>query len=145
MLTIRPYSTATTAYELLDDVKACVKEEPKRLNMRIVVLAGDGLICNSDRAPKGVPVCGTVGCVAGWALVLTHKTGDHETNFGITGQAAALLGLSPEQAEELFVPDDLLNDIRGIGTTAYMWRVVKHISAFQKKYENQLKSTIMER
>ena len=145
MLKSRPYSTATTAYELLDDVKACVKEEPKRLNMRIVVLAGNGLKAGPDRAPRGAPACGTVGCVAGWALVLTRKTGDHEANLGITGEAEELLGLNPEQADELFIPNDLLNDIRGIGTTAYMWRVVKHISAFQKKYEDQLKATKLER
>lgn len=51
---------------------------------------------------EAFPNCGTVACVAGWAVILN---GEHPMNLGgwkIGVRAQALLGLTDEQREALF-------------------------------------------
>lgn len=82
--------------ELLEKVKQHILEEPRRLNMQYVLIA-------SSTAP-----CGTVGCVAGWAMFLTgamDKYGYlipsecHRDNYDI---AMEKLGLNKQQTGKLF-------------------------------------------
>lgn len=96
--------------ELLERVKAHILEEPRRLDM--------GLWADSE----GEAPCGTVGCIAGWAIILGTGARFDRTGFqlvyrnnrpvaGFAHSAAKLLGLSIDQANEVFCvggwPDDL--------------------------------------
>ena len=51
-------------------------------------------------------LCGTVGCIAGYAAMLWPPTKKSDSKF-IIGIAAKALGLSEDEAEELFVPYNL--------------------------------------
>jgi len=66
MLIIReiPQSDATNVYDLLQDVKRAILEEPKRLNM--------GFYASFGRFGPKEPACGTVGCFAGWVSILSQ-------------------------------------------------------------------------
>lgn len=55
-------SKATNAYDLVTDVIAAVLQEPRRLNM--------GFYLSDTTGENDSPACGTVGCFAGWAIVL---------------------------------------------------------------------------
>ena len=60
-----PRSKAKTAWGLLKDVRKAILDEPLRVNMKTVV---------AKRKPsEGGPACGTVGCLAGWTLLLAGK------------------------------------------------------------------------
>lgn len=50
---------------LLRKVQAAILEEPKRLDM------GDWVFLDSKSAMA--PACGTVGCIAGWSVLLNHE------------------------------------------------------------------------
>lgn len=58
-----PQSDATNVFDLLQDVKATILEEPKRVRMT----------CYQRTVPpaENGPSCGTVGCFAGWCLMLS--------------------------------------------------------------------------
>jgi len=60
-----PRSRAKTAWGLLKDVRKAILEEPLRVDMGQVV----GKLDPDD----GGPACGTVGCLAGWTLLLAGK------------------------------------------------------------------------
>lgn len=52
--------------ELLREVQKVILEEPKRFDMRTFAYRMDP---KEERSPQ----CGTIGCIAGWAVILTHK------------------------------------------------------------------------
>lgn len=133
MASLIPKSKAKTAYGLLGGVCAVITAEPLRLDMQIVCLRDPAAV--SVRYNKS-PVCGTVGCIAGWALTLNGKTTPQETNYGVTWYAAELLGLDSTQEEELFQPRRLMGSNQQ--TAQHAERVVAHIRKFQKKYRAQL-------
>ena len=88
---------------LLERVKAHILEEPRRLDMDIFVrTAGVREICPTAYWPK----CGTVGCIAGWAVMLVK--GREETirldliGGRVGGVAQELLGISGAEHMELF-------------------------------------------
>lgn len=58
-----PTSQATNAYDLLGDVIAAIRQEPRRLDM------GQWL-AEADFVTSAEPACGTVGCIAGWLTIL---------------------------------------------------------------------------
>jgi len=98
--------------KLLKKVQAAIKAEPKRLNMWMP-LTTSGLY--------DPPACGTVGCIAGWSLVLDSKIKrstqdiarviirkgdrlDPISNWDkIARNAQSVLGLDTEQANRLFI------------------------------------------
>jgi hypothetical protein len=57
-----PRSNANTVLELLDDLKEYVQRDYRVVNM-------GNYICDSDPEDGG-PACGTVGCFAGWTVLL---------------------------------------------------------------------------
>lgn len=141
-----PRSNAKTAYGLLEAVKRVVLDEPKRLDMGVVCLRGEAALAE-DFLPRGlkkrrVPGCGTVGCIAGWSLALKGRIGVTENNGSDTNTAATLLGLDCEQERELFWAKDLTN-AKNKQTLAHARATVEHITTFQKKYEPQLKATLV--
>lgn len=84
--------------KLLRRIQRHVIEVPKRLDME----------CFLDRTTdsyvvhKKMPECGTVGCIAGWAVALSTKELVPYVNIAST--AAKFLSIREEEAEKLFYP-----------------------------------------
>lgn len=79
-----PLSRARTAYGLLRDVQRVILAEPKRVNMKTYAV---------DPEKEGYsnrPACGTVGCFAGWVVVLSK--GRQVALNGGGDEAGKLLG-----------------------------------------------------
>lgn len=53
--------------KLLRRVKRHILAEPKRINMYFPVRVG--------QMGRGAPPCGTIGCIAGWAVLLAERKG----------------------------------------------------------------------
>ncbi len=136
-----PYTNAVTAYGLLNAVIRVTLEDYRRIVMGIVCIRGRYLEKEYRYSfYYHRPPCGAIGCIAGWTLILTNNTDLDELNMGVTYFARRLLGLSPNQEEELFYPHDLIHS-RTSQTKEHAIAVIKHIRAFQKKYKEQLKAT----
>lgn len=137
--TALPKTNATTAYGLLNAIARIITEEPKRLAMEIVCYRGSALERRIAYGLFEAPACGTVGCIAGWALTLAGETAEHEDNSGSWRSARYVLGLSDKQALELFAPDDLMYQTHQ--TPRLAQDTVAHIRAFQKANQAQLQAT----
>lgn len=135
-----PVSKAKTAYALLSEIAALALEEPERIAMRIVHSSGDSLerLIQESARIKKIPSCGTVGCIAGWALVQRGEL-RAEGPWSQLDRAADMLGLSSHQREDFFC-DDTLMDACNQQTLTHAKNVVKHIRAFQRKHAKQLKA-----
>jgi hypothetical protein len=82
--------------KLLRKIQTHILESPNRLMMGdIISYYPPGTSLQEGRVTYTVPSCGTVACIAGWALVLTGTKGDFHLNT-----AAKLLGIPYE--DELF-------------------------------------------
>lgn len=91
--------------ELLNRVKQHILEEPRRLDM-------DTIKCKVDPTLEKNPPCGTVGCIAGWATILSP---DFERKISPEWEnEQELLGISQEQAYRLFT-EPKFRLIRGEG------------------------------
>lgn len=77
--------------KLLRRVAKHIAEEPKRLNM--------GMIAKTvDQENKNSPKCGTVGCIAGWACLLSGM----DVNQASWSRAEELLDLDGDESFRLF-------------------------------------------
>ncbi len=78
--------------ELLDQIKQAILEEPRRIRMY------DWVTRISDVPEDKRPPCGTVACIAGWAVALsTGLRGDALYDYdGISSAAADLLDCDPD-------------------------------------------------
>lgn len=125
---------ASNAYELLSRIIDLILAEPLRINMNNFF--------TPSRMRKAEPQCGMVGCIGGWTNILSNEDGDRWA-WDDERPAAETLGLSPEQAKELFWDRELINEAGGGGmaqTDIHARHVAEHIRAFQKKYREQLMS-----
>jgi hypothetical protein len=92
--------------ELLQRVKAHILEDPNRYDQWIWIV--DGLVPGEKLVPAGriVPECGTVACIAGWAIILGNPHSNTDLpgswSFFIEHKATELLGISDSQASMLF-------------------------------------------
>lgn len=95
--------------KLADALENCV--ERKNFNMSSFVDAPNqrddaaGEVLLSDMKEKG---CGTTCCIAGWAYLLKHKRVAMSYGCdqdGVPGEAQRILGLTEEQADNLFYED----------------------------------------
>ncbi len=88
--------------ELLLKIKQYILLEPRRCNMSAWMCKRD-MKSLWEHYGQAEPPCGTVGCIAGWALMLTNEEvyGQH---LCIAERAASALGLSYEKADRLFLP-----------------------------------------
>ena len=119
----------TTSWEVLERVKAMAVDEPKRLRMKSFLLLR-GL--REAEAPYGIewPACGTVGCFCGFGSI-TLRQPLTEGHIGDT------LGLTNQQICELFYPTGWSNGTQCNARTIIP--IINHITAFQAKYEQQLR------
>jgi len=91
-----PRSDATNVYDLLQDVKQAILEEPRRVDMNFVAYVDDRTRqwTNPRTGRKEVmpaPSCGTVGCFAGWTMLLAGMT-PGQAGSKWTGGAKDILG-----------------------------------------------------
>lgn len=131
-----PKSTATNAYELLDEVKALILAEPRRYNQRTwVALGKHGPDYNG--APMGFPACGTVCCIAGWIVMLKHGLDFYALET--PDIACDILGVDEDAAMRLFSADGFIVD--GFPQTlAHAESGAAHITYFQHAHAAQLKA-----
>lgn len=136
MKPVMPYTNATTAYGMLNAICRIAKEEPKRIKMSVCYARGDQIY--ERGAYEKRPACNTIGCIAGWTLVLTGRSEDNERSGSSTDGAREILGLSLSQEQELFYPPFMHKDVQ---TKRHADLTVVHIRAFQRKYKDQLLAT----
>ena len=120
----------TTSWEVLERLKALAKDDPRRINMRAFLYTRD------DALPPDAfkwPECGTVGCLSGWvSILLRHKEHDLpsvEEALGLTFSTGS---------HELFYPSWYHSATQY--NTRTIQQVLDHITQFQAKYEQQLRS-----
>lgn len=80
---------------LLRRIQRYILEEPKRIDMEFFLTREIEGYCPT------YPPCGTVGCIACWACILTLG-GDFSDNFNTDDIAAEKIGLSAVQRDNLF-------------------------------------------
>lgn len=118
-------SDATNAYDLLTDIAAYITEEPKRIFM------GDWLITGKDTIRRYLdddgPVCGTVGCIAGNAGLLTDTKWSNADRM-LAGRDEQLRG----RVNWLFYNTDVP---ARYGTKKYARIVAQRIRRFQKEHK----------
>jgi hypothetical protein len=88
----------------LQAVRDHIAAEPRRLNMGTWLERWDNPGKNTILA---LPPCGTVGCIAGWLILLNNKE-EEALPMGFPGFArtgAQLLGLNAEEVKEIFFVD----------------------------------------
>lgn len=142
-----PFSTATTAWGLLQDVKRAIMEEPKRVEMS----------CYSAKlSPEaGGPQCGSVGCFAGWVNMLR---GGRPGSFSQTDDHSAMTLLGPLNYYTIRSRTDPKADLDSYvfnsgegdscadtnpGTRAHARAVVQRINRFMAVNEVALKARIL--
>lgn len=146
-----PKSKAHNAYQLLNDVVALVREEPRRLYMPAWIVRGKYTL-RQALGRRQPPRCGTVGCVAGWVVILhdgVKKAPVEDTR--IEDRAEEILGLQPylvgadwNQLVTGEVRDDTGTRILP-GSRRYVDAVVDRIRRFQGKYEAVLRARVFPR
>jgi hypothetical protein len=160
-----PTTKAKNAYELLGDVCKAILAEPRRYYQDKWGIIGKTEIVKSGFEP---PVCGTMGCVAGWcvALVSPYRFArainamkkDLELPYNQTVTCIAtnlLMNVSDpnfsytlyDAADDLFKGDSINKYCRDnniltppIGSLAYAQIGVKRIRAFMRTHRKQLKA-----
>lgn len=86
--------------KLLRKIQKHILAEPKRYDQDRWLLTGKDI---DDYVPaRQIPACRTVGCIAGWACVLSNKPLARKFEAGDI--AKTLLGLDDSQAKKLFSP-----------------------------------------
>ena len=67
----KPIKVRPEVADLIDRIKAHILEEPKRFDMRYLAYRYGA---EEDTTPGGrqLPMCKTVACIAGWAVLLTN-------------------------------------------------------------------------
>lgn len=78
--------------DILQKVKQHILEEPRRLRMTT-------WFYKTDLVDPMSPPCGTIGCIAGFTVMLSGKIVEVET---VQEEAMELLGINDKQAGELF-------------------------------------------
>ncbi len=84
---------------LLRKIQKMILEEPRRLNMWLV--QNHYSKRDVDNSEYNLPPCGTVGCIAGWALNLSGFTRSNSLN-----KAATLLGIERTASDHVFLVSD---------------------------------------
>lgn len=129
--------------KLLRRIQRAIMAEPARMDMRRWAVSAESILCPGFKAP---PPCGTVGCIAGWGLLLTKgkrnkfleiaKKFKRRTNFGIETEAGNLFGITEEQRQRLFHTESWPQPFRdrqshlNEGTLAYARVVCRRIDHF---------------
>jgi hypothetical protein len=138
---LTPHSKATNSLELMQEVKEAILEEPKRVYMQ--TFYQPYLPTDNPNINRG-PVCGTIGCIAGWMDTMTCPTAKELALLDINADDRAYVKLPPEarnDAYDLFYgsdqypfPSDSL-----YGTDVYADAVAANIQKFIDRWEDELR------
>ena len=143
-----PHTQAETAFDLLNDIIRIIQEEPRRMDM-------GNWICNPKAvsAVRKLPACGTVGCIAGWAVVLHDGVEPaYRGQRYIAERAVVLLtgALNQTGTLDLFDGDvfEYYDDEEGFrdyrvlnpGDANYVSLVIRRIEEYRDQHELHLKS-----
>jgi len=93
--------------KLLRKIEKHILAEPKRFWMRWFVAVKDGIhkkLYTRVGTWRAYPKCNTAACVAGWACILSGKKVSPNQHLSVL--ASDILGLDPDQAARLFVPQN---------------------------------------
>lgn len=152
-----PRSQAHNSYELLQEVKAAVLAEPRRVIMEEWLCKTPVMIHNTETGKDEetrLPACGTVGCIAGWMTLLKasrfERTDENYNDLRIHASDRALDFLPSSvylQARRLFwgtiedpsslypfPPKELY------GTDEYVTHVAANIDRFCRAHEAELRA-----
>lgn len=98
--------------ELLQKVKAHILEEPNRFVMgEWISKRHPGAVIRDESADNAhivTPSCGTIGCIAGWTVLLAE--GAECRTDDVCRRAAALLGISGTEQHLFYVDEWNLED-----------------------------------
>jgi hypothetical protein len=112
-------------WEILKAVCKVIADEPKRYDQYVTL--------DRDIESEYYPACGTVGCVAGWTVVLCGRGSPLYATLG----AQDILGLTDDEAFDLFREDAAGNKRRFVGggatPLAHARRGIAHIKRFVKE------------
>lgn len=104
--------------ELLRKIQAAVIQEPKRLYMdKWIMIEGDAAEPGDMAEIIEYPACGTVGCIAGWAVILNDQKGNSVKNTARKFLAGIFLRTSQLAKEAL----DLEHDAAGRLFYVHYW------------------------
>lgn len=95
-----PVSRATNALELLEEVIKLIEEEPLRYNQGDWLQRIRQFYLSPGSAPISTPACGTVGCVAGWVVILIQDVPGYASDAAHF--AEGILGITRSQRYDLF-------------------------------------------
>lgn len=150
-----PHSTATNAYDLLQDVKRDILLEPRRIWMdswNILPHSGkDDLPAGYDKPNHKItrfPACGTIGCISGWMNLEVAPSFDRVI-AGWDGYVNSLTKLLPAivmaDADDLFWGRyPYLNHVNHEhGSIEYAEQVAANINRFTRKWERDLKEHLL--
>lgn len=149
-----PVSHATNSYDLLTDVIAAIREEPKRIYMDEYVRSAQAIELDEMEAPA----CGTQGCIAGWVMYLKCDRRKAQANemggigiFNLSGQGVSTFAesLMPEAIEmpwfSLTMGDAPYEWPREeYDSIAYAEGVIANIEKFQATYGRELRANVLE-
>jgi hypothetical protein len=158
-----PRSEADNAYDLSLDVADAIRQEHRRYNQGEWLLTDPNEICHALRGLENpiAPSCQTMGCRAGWYVVLSEG---REGAFGyrIGNRAREILGYDPNSnsheeyrfyvdisqlfsgdAVDQFSNDEDEDGYRKprIGTPEYAEEGARGIEQFAEKWKNRLLAT----
>ena len=118
----------TTAWEVLQRLKALAADDPRRINMRGYLWEKTDVKSYSFDWPE----CGTVGCLSGWASVLLrHEKHNHE-------RVVETMGPAVQEDRTLFFPPWYLRS--GQCNADSIPEIIHHIEQFQAAHERALKA-----
>lgn len=152
-----PVSTAENAYQLIDEVIAAIREEPKRVNMGMWVHTVEclrELYPAARTKPTALPECGTIACVAGWVVGLAEPEKLRAFQISETGNSATIAHVAARILGWLFYDASTFTmfaahgaDIDHLkpGTKRYVEAVVARIRAFQREHAERLINTSIQR
>lgn len=122
-------SNATNSYDLMTDIAAYILEDPKRVYMGDWLMEGDEI---RERLNDEGPVCGTVGCIAGNAEVLT----DGKASWAVCED---VLSGGDRQLRSAFLKLFYETDVDApYGSEKYARIVVRRIEKFQRAHTDAL-------
>ncbi len=126
-----------------------ILEQPRRMDMGNWYCTGDSA---KDEYGSHTPKCGTVGCIAGWAVqlygdkaLLEEAAAPYSEGVNFSDEAQRLLGLTARQAGELFLPGYWPEEFReqlddySQGTKRYAKVVADRIEDFAREAKESRK------
>lgn len=127
-------SKATNAADLLLDVAEAILEEPMRYNQKVALMTGGP---GESGAGGTYPDCGTIGCRAGWIVVLNKTPSETKRHqHRIVDVAAKILGMPVHDLQILFRASAVTGSPQ---TETHAREGARGLLAFRKQHLTRLK------